>query len=217
MDPKERYQQERNDSKQQRLLHILASAETVFIIKGIEKTTMQDVAKEANIGIATLFRYFPKKEKLIVTVATRRIEPIHETFRTIAGMPGTCLEKIERLLDHFISQLKQPDNASIKFMEDFESYAAHSPEPLEDIESFNALYRTISREFHKIIEQGIADGSVRSDLSIPETLTTVINVFGIFSRKLSLHNNILTFVSDLESDQQLAILKKIVLEYLKAK
>ncbi|WP_239615626.1 TetR/AcrR family transcriptional regulator [Cohnella mopanensis] len=217
MDPKTRYQQERNDNKQQRLLHILASAETVFILKGIEKTTMQDVAKEANIGIATLFRYFPKKEKMIVAVAVRRIETVHEAFRSIATTPVSCLEKIEKLLDFFISQLQQPDQASIKFMEDFESYAAHSPEPLEDIESFNTLYRSISREFQKIIEDGISDGSIRSDLPIPETLTTVINVCGIFSRKLSLHNNILTFVSDLESDQQLAILKKIMLEYLRAK
>lgn len=215
MDPKTRYQQERNESKQQRLLHILTAAETVFILKGIEKTTMQDVAKEANIGIATLFRYFPKKDKMIVAVAAKRIEPIHEAFRSIASTPGTCLEKIERLLDFFIAQLQQPDQASIKFMEDFESYAAHSPEPLADIENFNALYRTISLEFQTIIEDGISDGSIRSDLPIPETLSTVVNVFGLFSRKLSLHNNILTFVSDFTSDQQLAVLKRIVLDYLR--
>ncbi|XID91316.1 TetR/AcrR family transcriptional regulator [Paenibacillaceae bacterium WGS1546] len=216
MDPKTRYQRERSDGKQQRALEIAVAAETIFGRKGIEKTTMQDIAKEANIGIATLFRYYPKKEKLVVTVAVRRTETVLEAFREIAALPETSLEKIERLMDYFITQMSDADNPSIKFMEDFESFAAHSPEPLEDMESFNEIYRAVSREFAKIVREGIADCSIRADLPIADALTTVINVFGIFSRKLSLQNNILTFFSDLESERQLAILKKIMLDYLRS-
>lgn len=62
MNPKTRYEKERSDGKQQRLITILESAERVLSQKGIEKSTMQDVASEANIGIATLFRYFPRKK-----------------------------------------------------------------------------------------------------------------------------------------------------------
>jgi len=215
MDPKTRYQQERNDGKQQRAKDIADAAERVFVQKGIEKTTMQDIAKEANIGIATLFRYYPKKEKLVVAVATRLTETILQDFLEVAAMPATGLEKIEKLMDNFILKYRDPDNPSIKFMEDFESYAAHFPEPLDDMESFNEIYRSVSRAFNTIVRQGMTDGSIRPDLPIAETLTTVINVFGIFSRKLSLQNNILTFVSDLKSDAQLAILKKMMLAYLK--
>ncbi|QTH42540.1 TetR/AcrR family transcriptional regulator [Cohnella sp. LGH] len=215
MDPKSRYQQERNDGKEQRAIAIVDAATAVFIKKGIEKTTMQDIAKEANIGIATLFRYFPKKEKLVVAVAAKRTENTYETFRDISADSGTALEKLERLMDHFIADVERPDNPNIKFMEDFESYAAHSPEPLEDFESFNELYRATSREYSKIIREGQLDGSIRSDLSVSETLTTVINVFGIFSRKLSLQHNILSFVSDLDAGRQLEILKRMILDYLR--
>jgi len=213
MDPKTRYQQERNEGKEQRAIAIVEAATVVFVKKGIEKTTMQDVAKEANIGIATLFRYFAKKEKLVVAVAAKEVGNINATFRTVAAEPGSALEKIERLIDYFIADLER-DNPITKFMEDFESYAAHSLEPLEDIESFNEIYRATSREYAKIIRQGQEDGSIRSDLPTAETLTTIINVFGIFSRKLSLQNNILTFVSDLEAGRQLEILKRITLDYL---
>ena len=215
MDPKSRYQQERNDGKEQRAIAIVDAATTVFVQKGIEKTTMQDVAKEANIGIATLFRYFPKKEKLVVAVAAKRTELTFEAFRKVTEEPGTALEKIERLMDYFIADVKRPDNPNIKFMEDFESYAAHSLEPLADIESFNELYRATSREYSKIIQEGQRDGSIRSDVPVAETLTTIINVFGIFSRKLSLQNNILTFVSDLEAERQLEILQRMILDYLR--
>lgn len=217
MDPKTRYLQERQNNKQQRTIHILEAAEYVFVQKGIEKATMQDIAKEANIGIATLFRYYPKKEKLIVAIATKLTEGIYETFRLIAGMPISSIDKIERLMDFFFSNIQDPDNSSIIFMEDFESRAAHFTEPLEDIEQFNELYRSIFNEFETIIQDGMTDGSIRSDIPISDTLTTVINVFGVFSRKLSLQNNILTFVSELPTDKQLLILKKILLEYIRAK
>ncbi|WP_409343590.1 TetR/AcrR family transcriptional regulator [Paenibacillus sp. MBLB4367] len=216
MDPKARYEKERADGKQQRLSLILASAERVFVQKGIEKTTMQDIAKDANIGVATVFRYFPKKEKLIVAVATGMLEPMLDGFQTIADMPLSCLDKLDRLFDFFISRLEDHHGGNTKFMEDFDSYAAHSLEPLEDMADFNALNRKISREYARIIQDGMQDGSLRSDLPVNEILTTLVNTFGLFARKLSLQKNILLLESDLEPERQLAILKKILLDYVKA-
>lgn len=213
MDPKSRYEKERLDGKQQRLSMILEAAERVFTQKGIEKTTMQDIAKDGNIGIATVFRYFPKKEKLIVAVATKLLEPMLHRFQHVAGLPLTCLQKLETLFDFFI---EDHNNASIKFMVDFESYASHSSEPLEDIQAFNSLNRKISHEYSKIIQNGIDDGSIRPDLEVKETLTTIINTFGLFSKKLSLQKNILLLESDLESNRQLVILKKIFMDHMKA-
>jgi AcrR family transcriptional regulator len=213
MDPKERYEKERLEGKQQRQFTVLEAAERVFNQKGIEKTTMQDIATDANIGIATLFRYFPKKEKLIVAVATKLLEPMLQRFQYVAELPLSCLEQLEILFDFFI---QDHSHSSIKFMEDFESYASHSSEPLEDIHNINAMNRMISSEYSKIIQNGIEDGSIRSDLPVKETLTTLINTFGLFSKKLSLQKNILLLESDLETDHQLAILKKIFMNYLKA-
>jgi hypothetical protein len=100
-------------------------------------------------------------------------------------------------------------------MVDFESYAARSAEPLEDIPDFNALTRKISQVYSRIIQNGIEDGSIRSDLPVKDTLTTLINTFGIFSKKLSLQKNIPMLEADLETERQLDILKKVFMEYLK--
>lgn len=212
MNPKTRYEKERSDGKQQRLCVILESAERIFTVKGIEKTTMQDIASDANIGIATLFRYFSKKEKLIVAVATKLLEPMLDYFHFTAESSLTCLEKIEQLFDFFITD---QNNSSIKFMVNFESYASHSAEPIEDILNFNALNRQIWHEYSTIIQSGIEDGSIRSDLPVKETLITLMNTFALFSRKLSIKKSTLLFESDLESDLQLIILKKIFMDYLK--
>ncbi|MFF2889422.1 TetR/AcrR family transcriptional regulator [Paenibacillus sp. NPDC057967] len=216
MEPKKRYKQELSDLKQHRESVILETAERVFNDNGIEKTTMHHIAKEASIGIATLFRYFPKKEKLIVAVATKMIEEVFLEFQTISQMEKTCLEKMDLLFDYFIAPLPNHRDSSIKFLEDFENYAAHSDEPLEDIDEFNRLYRRVSLMFSRIIQDGQEDGSLRGDISVRETLTTVINAFAMFSRKLSLQRNILRLESDLEPEKQLAVLKHILMDYLKA-
>lgn len=215
MDPKSRWEQERLEGKQQRLSSIIESAERVFLRKGFEKATMQDVAKEDNVGIATLFRYFPKKDKLIVAVATRLMESQAPLFEDIASRQESCLSKLERIFDHFVSFSRETREERTKLLEAFQSYAAQSPEPLEDIDKFNAVYHQISVIYHRIIEEGIHDGSIRSDISIQETLSTMANAFGIFAQKLSLQKSIAMLESDMEPETQLLLMKKIFLDYLR--
>ncbi|MBE1445539.1 TetR/AcrR family transcriptional regulator [Paenibacillus sp. OAS669] len=215
MDPKSRWEQERLQGKQQRLSSIIASAERVFLRKGFEKATMQDVAKEDNVGIATLFRYFPKKDKLIVAVATRLMESQAPVFEDIAARQESCLSKLERVFDHFVSFSRETHGERTRLLEAFQSYAAQSPEPLEDIDKFNAEYHQISAIYHRIMEEGMHDGSIRSDISIPDTLSTMANAFGIFAQKLSLQKNIAMLESDMEPETQLLVMKQIFLDYLR--
>lgn len=201
--------------KYTRTQHVIEAAEYVFTNKGIEKTTMQDIANQANLGVATVFRFFPRKEKLAVAVATKQLAIVLDTFQSIAATQGSCIEKLNLLFDNSISLLEKGSSAYVKLLENFESYAANYLEPLEDIEIFNAVYREISNVFSTIIQQGIEDGSIRSDLPIANTLTTIMNTFGVFARKLSFQKNILVVEPDLIPEEQLVILKHILISYLK--
>ncbi len=203
------------ETRQRRLQAVIDAAERVFARKGIDKSTMQDVATEACIGVATVFRFFPKKEKLVVAVATKIMEEVLAELKAVAAMPETSLRKLEILFDSSIKLLERKDSSSAKLLENFESYAAQFTEPLDDISVFNAVYRQISGVFATIVKQGKQDGSIRTDLSIPETMSTVMNTFALLARKLSLQKNILVVEQDLDPAEQLQILKHIFLGYLK--
>ena len=56
----------REQQKQQRRQNIIDIAKELFLEQGVQTVQMQDVATAAGIGIATLFRYFPKKEYLMI-------------------------------------------------------------------------------------------------------------------------------------------------------
>ncbi|WP_136604120.1 TetR/AcrR family transcriptional regulator [Paenibacillus dokdonensis] len=215
MDPKSRWEQERQEAKQQREISIIEAAERVFVKKGLDKATMRDIAAEDNVGIATVFRYFPKKDRIVVAVASRIIDMEAEAFKSISEQSEIGIKKIEMLFDHFIADTSSAYLNRNKLTEAFESYAAQQAEPLDGIEDYHEATRKVYLIFKKIIQNCIDDGSIRSDIPVHETLATLVNALGIFSKKLSLQSNIVMFEADPDMIIQLTIVKNIFLDYLK--
>lgn len=64
----------RSDATRNRQL-ILTTAERLFAKSG-PSTSMTDVAREAGVGIGTVYRHFPDKDSIIVAMAEARVEDI---------------------------------------------------------------------------------------------------------------------------------------------
>ncbi len=45
-----------------------AAALEMFFLKGFRQTTMADIAREANISVGNIYRYYPRKETLFLTI-----------------------------------------------------------------------------------------------------------------------------------------------------
>src|SRR5690242_16311317 len=65
---------------------ILAAAETVFGASG-ELGSTEDVAAQAGVGIATVFRHFPTKDALIEATLVRQFDRLTEQACGLAGEP----------------------------------------------------------------------------------------------------------------------------------
>lgn len=217
MKAQNRWEQERNEGKNKRMKSIVEAAGAVFSKKGFEKATMQDIANEESIGVATVFRYFPKKDDLIVAVAVNILEGYLSIFQSVASADGTSLGKIERLFDYFISDIEPENLASTQLLETFESYASTSLKGLGDYAEYIKVREDIVNTLSLIIEEGRLDGTIRSDHSIGEELAAIINAFGLFSRKLSLFKKIPFLNDKVAPVAQLAIIKGIFLEHIRAK
>lgn len=57
-----------SDEQKDRYRRILKAASKLGAVHGLERMQMADVAKEASVAIATLYRYFPSKTDLFVAV-----------------------------------------------------------------------------------------------------------------------------------------------------
>lgn len=201
--------------KERRSKHILQAAYVVFSRKGFEWSTMQEVANEAELGVATVFRYFPQKNKLIIAVMVNILEIRLPMFERILASEGNCLQKFEMLLDHYL-RLSEPELMdSMKLLEAFEVYAAFSQDPMEDIANYHRAYSDIVNVISDIIKEGKEDRSIRQDLSIEETLGAISNIFGLFTRKLSFFESVRMGNHVIVPIEQAILVKNIFLDYLK--
>lgn len=206
----------REQNKSTRYQHIVSAAERLFLQRGLDSVQMQDVAKEAEVGIATVFRYFPKKDKLIVAVAIQNLERILPAFEQIASSPKTAYERLEDVLNYLLEEDQNtPKGSSSKFREAFESYASFTKESLPDIDDYIEIQKQISNSLIPILEDGKTDGSIRTDLAIKETLITIINTFGTFVNNVVLKAPISFLEEDIDPHIQQRLLKNILLSYVR--
>ncbi|MFF4124512.1 TetR family transcriptional regulator [Microbispora rosea] len=73
-----------------RHLRILRAAARMGAEKGIERVQMHEVAKEAGVAIATLYRYFPSKTHLFTAVMAEQVDRFEESLPQ--PKPGTAPE-----------------------------------------------------------------------------------------------------------------------------
>ena len=66
MTAKEKYLEEKDELKNSRITRIYESAFALFSEKGIDTIAMTDIAKKAEIGVASLYRYFETKDEIAI-------------------------------------------------------------------------------------------------------------------------------------------------------
>ncbi len=84
--------------------NILAAAERVFQARGLENTRMSDIAAEAGITRASLYRYFPDRDPIAFEIASRMLRRITE-----AAMQGPASPDQERIRDGLLRLIDQFD------------------------------------------------------------------------------------------------------------
>ena len=80
----------RERQAQQKRKQILTASMTLFEKKCIEDTSIEEIAKHAGVGVATVYRYFSTKIELVIETAGQ--------ISDRAGKRGICFFKeVERL------------------------------------------------------------------------------------------------------------------------
>jgi AcrR family transcriptional regulator len=113
--------------QKERYRRILRAAARHGAEKGIERVQMHEVAKDAGVAIATLYRYFPSKTQLFTSLLHSQVQRLAE----VAGspLPGEAAEDaIARLLVFASRQLLANPLLAHAMMQANNATVAHSPE-----------------------------------------------------------------------------------------
>jgi len=90
----------RERKKQQTRTHIVRSAESLFIERGLQEPTMEEIAASAEVAVATLYNYFGSKLAIQMAVFETETADIVARGAVVVADPGDdpC-EAVERLFD----------------------------------------------------------------------------------------------------------------------
>ncbi|GBC60826.1 TetR/AcrR family transcriptional regulator [Desulfonema ishimotonii] len=152
----ERKQRERERRRQQ----IMIAAKRVFSVKGFSKTTMDDIAKEAELSPGTLYLYFKNKDELFSSLSIRVLQYLNIRLEHVinSSKPNSVEEKVGALKEAMYDVYKFDSMMLVNMfhLQSSDTVRNLSPQLLENIRelSHNSL-GIMSQIFEEGIQAGI--------------------------------------------------------------
>ncbi len=93
-------QERKEREKERRRQQIIVAAKRVFSEKGFNKSTMEDIASEAELSPGTLYLYFKNKEELYASLSLRILQYLHIRVEHVnKETDHTPEQKLEKLIE----------------------------------------------------------------------------------------------------------------------
>jgi AcrR family transcriptional regulator len=84
---------------------IFAASMHLFLEKGFQETTMQEIAAAAGMGKSTLYDYFKTKDEILLSVVEDAFYDLTELAKQITNQDIPAVEKIHRILHAYLEFL----------------------------------------------------------------------------------------------------------------
>lgn len=216
---KEKRQAERDELLLKRKRNILEKALSEFCLKGIENTTIADVAKASEVGVASIYRYFSTKIELVIECAALFWEKEEEIFtptlltdeyRALRG-----IEQLEIILKVFIKVFEKYGDF-LKFIYEFDTYIRKEKISLNRLKEYENRIIYIKPIYAQVLGKGQKDGTISLKYSIDETYFTITHLLLSLSQKLAIYGDILEMDKKVEPKKQIEIAVDLLIDALKA-
>lgn len=159
----------RERKKRETRRRIYSAAFGLFLEKGFENTTVEEIAERADVGKGTVFNYFPRKSSFLAALVEHWTIRIDEEMGPVEEWAGSTRNKLEQLF-FFLANLSAESPAL--FREAFFEHLRSLPEKkgcfkeAAPIQEFLFMTRTV-------IGQGQEAGEIRADIA-PEHAATLV-------------------------------------------
>lgn len=148
--------------RQETLGKLLHAAESVFVERGYDGATLNEITEAADLGIGTFYNYFPDKRAIYNALIRGHFLLMHERWR----------KRLDRKME-VEEQLAASVRASLECVQErpklWRLFLVEGP-PMGE-EDFFRLQREVAQEFRRRLTEGGSGSAVGIDL---DTLTVII-------------------------------------------
>jgi AcrR family transcriptional regulator len=143
----------------------VAAARQAFTAQG-DKATLEAIARDAGVGIGTLYRHFPSREAMIVAVYRAELTRLCDSARDL--LDGRSADRalrawMDRFADYIAAKREMADVLRVVISS---GVVTHSQAQAE-----------LSVAAQALLDAGIADGTLRADVAAMDVVAGIIGVF----------------------------------------
>ena len=137
-------------------------ATDLFMSRSIQEVTIRDIAISAQVGEATIYRYFGKKQTLVVQAAMKLQGIVSSDYFKL----DSNLNGYQKLEAFYLSYLNIFDHHRdfYKFLSEFDAYM--SGESSDLLDSYEQAIEQYNKVFMDAYEEGLKDGSVKEQKDV---------------------------------------------------
>ena len=197
--------------KQEKYDRILEIGFKLFAESSISAVKMIDVAKAAEVGEITLYRYFPTKTELVIAIAIRRWESFikwHNSLLTSEETQNlTGAEYLKFFVDSFL-ELYRNHKDILRFNYKFNAFVRGAEWTDEQKLPYLQMVNKLGEQFHDLYERGMRDGTLNAE--IPEQ-TMFSSTFHIMLAAVTRYAAGLAVVNESDPESELVMLGDLLL------
>ena len=191
---------------------IINEAKGLFLENGIEGVTIADIASHLSIGEASLYRYFGKKQKIIIEAGIILWDEVYnELLKKPVHLTG--YENIEAFY-YFFLEVFEKHMPFYKFVNEFDLKAIQGM-PLEELREYEETILKFKEVFDRYYDMGIKDGSIKG--SIDQSIFYYSTSHSLLSlcKKLATQPQVLEYEQKIDKSSQIECLITVCLQYIK--
>ncbi len=195
-----------------KMKYIVDVAADMFSKRGVRDVTIHDIAKEAGIGEATVYRYFLKKQNIVLASALYLKEKVFTGYFDLSkGKTG--FEKLEIFYNSYLSIFNDKPKY-FYFINEFDAYMCM--EEGVSLDQYEKEVDTFKVEFEEAYQLGLKDGSVKKVDDIETFYFSSTHALLELCKKLSVDQAILKQDKNAKKSAEIHYLIKMILDSLRA-
>ena len=193
--------------KETKINFIVDIATDLFMCRSVNEVTIRDIAISAQVGEATIYRYFGNKQNLVMQAAMKLQSIVSEGFfRLEKGKNG--YEKLALFYESYYDIYKKhPD--FYKFLNEFDAYIA--VEQSEDMNPYESAIDQYKNYYMEAYQLGLKDGSIKKQKDIEMFYFSTTHALLELCKKLAYKKAVLNQDKTIEKDSEIKCLIDIIL------
>jgi AcrR family transcriptional regulator len=220
MDLKNKRKIELEKQKDRRKEEVIFAAIQIFKENGIGNAKMTDIAEKAQIGVASVYRYFKTKADLVIEAATMfwdlEVRELLENYNDATFEKLNSIEKIKNILD-FFAEFYENHKDFVRFIFELDNYIVNEQITEDKLVNYENCIIDFREVIFDEIRKGKGQGLIRKDISESEFYNTITHALMSLCEKLVLRGNILKSDKEVDGKKQIKLIIDMAVNYIENK